>query len=375
MAGELNVPRMRPDLPYWLALLRCTDFGPARMKRLADGFPSMREAFLASVADLVAAGIEPHVAEKFVALRGTLEPEREAERLRETGMRAITRLDDDYPASLATIHDPPPVLFVRGALPAAEQPCVAVVGSRHATPYGQEAVRELVGPLARAGVSIVSGLAYGIDAHAHRAALDAGGHTVAVPGSGVDAASIYPVGNRALADRILAAGGAVLSEFPPGTPVFPANFPRRNRVIAGLARLTLVIEAAAGSGSLITARFALEHGRDVGAVPGPFHAPLSSGCHRLIREGALCVTAPEDIFDALSLAPPPVSSQPALPIYQPADPDEAAVLTLLHPREPLHVDDLVERAELPAARVSAVLSTLELAGAARAVGGLCYVRN
>lgn len=369
------------DLPFWLGLLKFKGFGPIRIKRLAAGFPSMREAFLASVGDLVGAGIEPAVAEKFIAMRSTVDPVAELARTEAAGLRALTVRDEDYPAALKTIHDPPAVLFVRGALPAADRPWISFVGSRHATRYGLESTKCLTEPLAAAGAVIVSGLAYGIDAAAHRAALTVGGTTVAVLGNGADSKSIYPPQHRALTDDIAAQGGAVISEFAPGYPSLPENFPRRNRVIAGLCRLTIVVEAAKDSGSLITTRYAMEHGRDVGAVPGPIDAPLSAGPHRLIRDGALCVTSAQDVLDALSLSHPPPFPLPTgggpfkTQTYVPKNDTEKSLLDTLSLQDPRSADDLTERLGWPLQQVSSLLSILELAGAVKDAGSAHYVRS
>lgn len=344
-----------------------------RMKRLAAGFPSMREAFLASVGDLVGAGIEPNVAEKFIAMRSTVDPAAEMSRTEAAGLKAFTVQDDSYPVALKTIHDPPAVLFVRGTIPVAARPWISFVGSRHATRYGLESTKRLAEPLAAAGAVIVSGLAYGIDAAAHRAALNVGGATVAVLGNGADGKSIYPSQHRVLADDIVARGGAVISEFPAGYPSLPENFPRRNRVIAGLCRLTVVVEAAKDSGSLITARYAMEHGRDVGAVPGPIDAPLSTGPHRLIRDGALCVTSAQDVLESFSMTTIP--STPPQTSYAPKSEDEKAVLDALSTRDPRSLDDLLERLGWVPHRVSSTLSILELSEAVKDTGAGWYVRT
>lgn len=344
-----------------------------RMKKLATGFPSMREAFLASVGDLVGAGIEPAMAEKFIAMRATVDPITEAARVDASGLWACTFLDDRYPAALKTIHDPPAVLFVRGTLPVMHRPWISFVGSRHATRYGLESTKRLAEPLAAAGSVIVSGLAYGIDAAAHRAALTVGGMTVAVLGNGADRASIYPPQHRALADDIVGSGGAVISEFPPSYPSLPENFPRRNRVIAGLCRLTIVVEAAKDSGSLITARYAMEHGRDVGAVPGPIDAPLSVGPHRLIKDGALCVTSAQDVLDALSISSAPITT-PA-PTYTPKSDAEKSLLDTLSSQDPCSADDVAGRLGWPLHQTSSLLSILELAGAVKDAGSAHYLRS
>lgn len=362
---------MRADLAYWIALTRFPKFGPIKLAKLASYFPSMKDAFEASVNELVNAHIEPTLAEAFLSARTTIDPHAELDRLAKEGLSAVTMFDDAYPAALKTLHAPPAVLFIRGTLPSAARPHLAVVGSRHATPYGADTTKAIVEPLARSGVVIVSGLAYGIDAHAHLATLEVEGATVAVLGSGIDEASVYPSQHRTLASRIVAGGGAVISEFPPGTPSLPQHFPIRNRVISGLSRATLVIEATEKSGSLITAKAALEQGRDVFAVPGPVHSPQSSGPHNLIKMGAACVTCADDVLHALGLvsATAPISVE----AYHPENPDETALYGALN-AQPQHADDLADSTGLPSPRVSSLLTLLEMKGAVRHMGGMCYVK-
>jgi DNA processing protein len=281
----------------------------------------------------------------------------------------ITRDDPRYPLLLKQIHDPPAELHVRGTLPPSDALALAVVGSRSPTPYGQRVVRDLVEPIARLGIVIVSGLAYGIDAAAHEAACRVRGTTVAVLGSGGDDRSLFPAGNRALAKRLIDAGGAVISEFPDGTPPLKHHFPIRNRVIAGIAKGTLVIEAAAKSGSLITARCALENGREVFAVPGSIHSPMSEGPNNLIKMGARPVTSPEDILSVFGHE----AGEPVVH-HEPGSPSEAAILALLT-KEPLHIDDIIRASGLDPSQTSSTLTLMEMKGAARHVGGMFYVRG
>lgn len=359
---------MRDDLAYWLALVRFGGFGPVRLGKLARRFPNMQKAFEAGASALVEAGIEPQVSSRFLQERIHLDPNAELARLEASGARAVTILDDDYPTALKTLYDPPALLFVRGTLPENTRKHLAVVGSRKATGYGREAVEFLVSPLAKAGVVIVSGLAYGIDACAHHACLEAGGATVAVLGSGVDGESIYPSANRALASRILASGGALISEFPLGTSPLKQNFPIRNRIIAGLCDGTLVIEAALKSGSLITARAALEAGREVYAVPGPIHAPLCEGPNNLIKMGATPATQPSDFFGMHEL-----DSQSSAPTYQPVNEEERVVFSCLG-HTPYHIDEIVRASGLPPQTISKNLTMLEMKGAIRHDGGQYYSR-
>jgi len=354
------------DLPFWLALVRFGEFGPVRLGKLARRFTSMQAAYNAGASALMEAGIEPSVVNRFLQERIHLSPEDEQQRLEASDARAVTILDEAYPPRLKTLFDPPALLFVRGTLPESNRKHLAVVGARRATGYGRDATDLLVPPLAKAGVVIVSGLAYGIDAHAHHACLEAGGTTVAVLGCGADHDSIYPSANRALASRILAEGGALISEFPPGTPPLKQHFPMRNRIIAGLCDGTLVIEAAIKSGSLITARAALEAGREVYAVPGPIHAPLCEGPNNLIKMGAIPATKPSDILgmDALEGMETP-------PSYQPANEEERAVLPALA-STPRHLDEIIRTTRLPPHTVTKTVTMLEMKGVIRHDGGQYY---
>jgi DNA processing protein len=360
---------MRADLPYWLALARFPAFGAVRLGRLCENFGDMKEAFEADAEALMAAGIENKHALQFVSERATLDPDAELQKTIAGGLRAVTRLDDEYPEALKEIHDPPAVLFVRGNFPDSNRPHLAVVGSRHPTPYGIRATQRLIEPLAAAGVVIVSGLAYGIDAAAHEAAIAVGGTTLAVLGCGADEASVYPSRHRLLARRVQESG-VVMSERPVGTPALKQYFPARNRVIAGLCRATLVVEAAKDSGSLITAQCALEENRDVAIVPGPIESPMSEGPHKLLRNGAAAITSPEDLFELLGLIAPSRPKQEAL---LELIGDEKTLFETLT-QEPVHMDDLARRTGLPSHAVSAAVTTLELKGAARHVGGKHYVR-
>ena len=357
---------MTSDLPYWLALVRFRKFGAIRLARLADAFPSMQQAFLATASELMQAGIPAPVAELFVQARPTIDPAAELHRLHEAHIHAITLRDPSYPPRLKTIHDPPGVLFVRGTLPDPTRPHIAVVGSRHATAYGTWATRTLIPPLVASGAVIVSGLAYGIDATAHTATLDANGTTLAVLASGLDRDNIYPSQNRALAERILASNGALLSEFPLGIQALKQHFPFRNRVIAGLCQGTLVVEAAARSGSLITAQSALESGRDVYAVPGPIDSPLSEGPNNLLKMGATPVTKPSDMLSDATTAP---AKSPTF-----ASEEEQRIWDILTGHQGSHVDEISVRLSLPADQLNRVLTLLEMRGVIKHTGGGYYTR-
>jgi DNA processing protein len=276
--------------------------------------------------------------------------------------------DADYPRALLDLGSAPPVLFVVGRRELLNRPSLAIVGSRHATPQGIDNARAFAAALSAAGVTIVSGMALGIDAAAHRGALDGAGSTVAIGGTGLD--RVYPARHRELAHAI-AAHGALVSEFPPGTPPLKENFPRRNRLISGIARGVLVVEATLSSGSLITARLAGEQGRDVFAIPGSIHSPFSKGPHKLIREGAKLVETAQDVLEEMHLAPP--RAVQARWHEEPAAPAHAALLAAMA-HDPVDVDTLIERTGLPADTIAAALTELELADRIAALPGSRWQR-
>lgn len=283
----------------------------------------------------------------------------------ETGHTILTLADTGYPQSLLEIADPPNVLYVRGNPALLQKRGLAVVGSRNATPQGLQTAENFAKALAGKGLSIISGLALGIDAAAHRGALAAGGATVAVIGTGAD--RLYPARNRELALQI-AEHGAIVSEFPLGTPVLAANFPRRNRIISGLSRGVLVVEAATESGSLITARLAGEQGREVFAIPGSIHSPVARGCHRLIKQGAKLVETANDVLEELGEI-----LQEAVPDQPPGDADESTILAALG-HDPCTLDELVERTGAGADQLLGELLALELAGKLSSLPGNRYQR-
>lgn len=268
--------------------------------------------------------------------------------------------DQNYPFLLKQISDFPKKLFVKGKL-FAEENCLAVVGARKYSSYGAQVVKDFVPPLTQAGLTIVSGLALGIDALAHQAALAEKKRTIAVLGCGID--RVYPSSHQRLAREILEKNGAIVSEYPPGTPAYPANFPARNRIIAGLSLATLVIEAGQRSGSLITARLAGEQGREVLAVPGSIYNEMSRGANWLIQNGALPATSFNDIMEALNLPPSQNKNASDLPETQ----EEEMILKLLE-KEPRPIDFLIRESGLPAAQISTTLLMLELKGLIKKVG-------
>ena len=284
--------------------------------------------------------------------------------LAEPGHRLLAWDDADYPQAILQLTDPPLALYALGRVELLNAPSLAIVGSRQGTPQGLEDARAFAHTLADAGFTIVSGLAQGIDAAAHRGALDARASTIAVTGTGPD--RVYPAAHRDLAHAI-ATCGALITEFAPGTPPLKGNFPRRNRLIAGLARGVLVVEAAPGSGSLITARLAVEQGKDVFAIPGSIHSPLSKGPHALIRDGAKLVETAQDVLVELGAAPPGAREARASDA-PPADPVHASVLDAMG-RGPVDLDRLVTRTGLRAEALAATLVHLQLEGRVAALPG------
>jgi len=294
------------------------------------------------------AGVPPNIASKAVAQADDL-----IARATARGLELLTEVDEDYPSPLRDLNDPPAVLWRRGSLDVLREPIVAVVGTRRATPYGLRMTREIAGALARAGATIVSGMALGIDAVAHKATLDVDGRTVAVLGTGADIA--YPRGHVAL-HREIAARGLVLSELPPGARSHRGSFPKRNRIIAGLARLTIVVEAPFLSGALITARQANDLGRDVAAVPGPIDSPQSQGSNEYIRDGAHAITSVEDALMLAGLTPPPRATP------EMGDEIEGRIWGALADGAAT-LDELCARAALPVTQCLSAVSRLELRGA------------
>jgi len=366
----LSFHKMNNDLKYLIALLRFRKFGAKRTAYLRNFFSSWQDSFQATLSELIEAGIDPKVAEEFVGQRSLINPEQELELLPKHDINLIPFGDPAYPKHLATIYDPPAALFVRGTLPEPNINYFSVVGTRKITRYGEQAIYELVPSLAEAGLVIASGLALGVDTAAHKATLMNNGKTTAILPGGIDNDSIVPKQNLVLAEEIIASGGALVSEFPPGTNSFKGSFPFRNRIISGLSHGTLVIEAAERSGSLITAKSALEQGRDVFAVPGPITSPTSTGPNNLIKMGATPTTEPGDILNHYDITDH-VSDLPAI---EPTDKIEADIFMTLS-KDPLHVDLIVKATKLSAAKVTGTLTLMEMKGMIRHLGGMHYVKK
>lgn len=355
------------ELQYWVGFNLVKGVGPVRFRRLLDHFGSARAAWHASLAELAHAGLDVRSAEALLSMRERAALDRAMERLAASHITLLTWDDPAYPRLLKEIHSAPPLLYVRGTLLPQDDLAIAVVGTRRVTVYGREAAMQLASGLAANSITVVSGLAKGVDTVGHRAALDAGGRTVAVLGTGMD--SMYPPENARLADEI-AERGALVTDYPLGTKPEAGNFPPRNRIISGLSLGVLIVEAGDSSGALITCDYALEQGRDVFAVPGNITSRMSRGANRLIQQGAKAVCRVEDILDELNLKMVP--QQLAMRELLPGNDQEASLLALLS-AEPTHVDEIVRACRLPAGEVSAALTMMELKGLVRQVGGMNYV--
>lgn len=349
-------------LHSWLAFNQVRGVRWTHIHALLERYGSIEAAWHAPQAAFYQVGLPKQAIEMLLQVRNTYDADVALRHLRQLGVRLLPITEPDYPLLLRQIPDPPFLLYVRGTLQAEDQNALAVVGTRSATEYGKRMTAHLVEPLAKHGVTIVSGLAHGIDSLAHQAALRVGGRTIAVLPCGID--RLYPADQGELAAQIMA-HGCLISEFPLGTKAEPHNFPQRNRVISGLSYGVLVVEASERSGALITVDCALEQGREVFAVPGNALSPASSGTNALIRSGATLTTSAADILDALSAARTAAVTSKAAPQpvnYTPENADEACVLRCLQADRARHIDDIVRHSGLPVSRVSAVLTILEVKG-------------
>ncbi len=355
------------DLRYWVGFNKVRGIGPLRLRALLDTYGSVERAWHASAGQLRSAGLDGRSIGNLLKARSELDLDRELKRIEAVGARVLTWDSPQYPRLLLETNAPPPVLYVKGELKEDDAWAVAVVGTRRASTYGREVTRRLAGSLARNGITIVSGMARGIDGMAHLAALESGGRTIAVFGCGID--HIYPAEHRQLAGEI-ATQGALVSDYPLGTRPEARNFPPRNRIISGLSLGVLVTNAGKSSGALITADFAAEQGRDVFAVPGSILTQGSIGPNRLIQDGAKLVTTAEDVLEELNLTM--VAEQTKARQVLPEDETEAALLQHLSP-EPTHVDELQRQSSLPISQVTSTLAMMELKGMVRQVGGMNYV--
>jgi DNA processing protein len=358
------------ELSHLIAFTRIPRIGRARLNLLDRHFGSYAGAWAAPATALSAAGLDASTVASVVAARAKLEPASELGLLVRHGIRAVTLSDSTYPALLKEIDDYPPVLYVRGEFAPVDDWSLAIVGTRRATVYGRQVAEEMAADLSRTGITVVSGLARGIDTVAHRTAWEAGGRTIAVLACGLD--MVYPPENLRLAQQIIQ-HGALVSEYPVGTQPRSEYFPRRNRIMSGLSLGVLIVEGDLRSGAMITARQALDQNREVFAVPGSIMAPGARGPNSLIQRGeAKLVSRVEDILEELNLTM--VVQHNEAKAALPTDASESALLGLIS-RDPMHIDEIQRGSGLPISTVSSYLAMLELKGIVRQVGGMTYVRT
>ncbi|MDD5083823.1 MAG: DNA-processing protein DprA [Candidatus Moranbacteria bacterium] len=356
---------------YLHAINTIPQIGSKALRKLLDYFDTPKEIWTASPAMLRASGLTDKQLQAFIDKRPSIDIQAEWKKLTASGITLITQEDIDYPTLLKEIHDPPFLLYKRGAFDWNSKPLITIVGSRNCSAYGERVTEVFASELSAAGIGVASGLAFGIDNAAHKGTLAASGNTVAVLGNSLDDASIAPKSQLPLAHSILNQGGALLSEYPPVTCATPYTFPARNRILAGMSQGVLVVEAAQKSGSLITARFALEFNREVFAVPGSIFSEASIGPHILLRSGAKIATCLQDILEELG----PLTK--AVPHSSPAPKalslDEETVFSLLS-SEPLHIDKILKTTTLETSQVQSALVFLEVKGLIKNMGGMHYIR-
>jgi DNA processing protein len=356
------------DLKYWLGFNLVKGIGPAKVQALLGYFGDLTNAWRATESELRKIGFDKRSISSFRDARTTLDLDDCLARVQAAGITLITWDSELYPSYLLEIPAPPPLLYMVGALKDIDRFAVAVVGTRRLTAYGRQATRDLVSGLVNSGVTIISGLARGIDAVAHMTALELGGRTIAVMGSGLD--NIYPAEHRSMVDRIIQNDqGAVISSYGLGVQPEAKNFPPRNRIISGLSLGVVVVEAGERSGARITANYALEQDREVFAVPGNITSPASQGTNRLIQEGAKLVRHPDDVLEELNLRM--VFEQAAVQLALPESAEEAALMGYLS-AQPVHVDEICRATGMPSSLVSSTLTLMELKGMVQQVGGMSY---
>jgi DNA processing protein len=370
---------------YWLALALTLGLGPTRIRKLIEYYGTAERVFQASLTELEATGMRAVSAQSIATGKSLELAQQECEKAVEVRARIISLSDPEYPPRLKEIYDPPVVLFVKGSVEVLAQPGIAVVGTRHPTPYGSGMAERLSTDLAARGLVIISGLARGVDTASHRGAVAAKGKTVAVLGTGIDV--MYPKENSRLAEQIVALGGALITEFPVGTSPTPQNFPIRNRIISGMSAGVLVVEAAEYSGTRITSRCALEQNRDVYAVPGNVTNKNSWGPNTLIKQGAKLVATwedvweelPTDVQEALNSMPNESPGPETASLFpdQATSPHEKKILKLLKADESTHIDQLVEllENEMSSSEIFAALFELELNGKVRQLPGKNFVKS
>jgi len=359
-------------LKYWLAWNKIPEIGPKRFYKLLKYFGTVRNAWEAKSGEISKIlNLTSKISSKISEEKNNIIPEQELDLVRKHKIKVLTIEDKYYPENLKTIHYPPPVLYFKGTIVKTDKNSISIVGSRKATYYGKMVAEKLSKDLALAGLTIISGMARGIDTAAHKGALSVNNRTIAVLGCGID--YIYPPENRKLSQEI-EESGAVLSEFPLSTLPERQNFPRRNRIISGLSLGTVVVEAAEKSGALITADFALDQGREVFAIPGNINSPLSNGSHNLIKQGAKLVNNYRDILEEIHMAFPQKTCERATPEKDISLSEEEKILYRLITKEPIQIDEIIEISKLPVGKVSEILLNLELKDIIKEIEGKRFIK-
>lgn len=355
------------NLGYWVALSTYPQIGPERFRKLFDFFQDTALIWSAEADELIKAGLEKNIVLDFIEKRKKIEPKKELEKVLRENIKIITIQDENYPLALREIKSPPFVLYCQGYIKNNE-PGLAIVGTRKMTAYGKQAAIEISKNIASSGLCIISGLALGIDTVAHSSALEAGGKTIAVLGSGMDKKSLYPKENYNLSQKIISSGGAVLSEYPPTSIARAYNFPLRNRIISGLSLGVLIIESQEKGGSLITAKYALEQNKKLFALPGSIYSKNSQGTNRLIKTGcAQPVTEPQDILDELGIKKEAVFKK------QKEYTKEEKILLNYLDKEPKHIDKLVKLSGLSPSIMTSTLALMEINGLVINIGNMNYI--
>ena len=373
---------MDDELKYWVAIHKTAGVGAAKFTALETHFGTLKDAWSASEKEFIAAGLGIKTVDAILKSRLKTDPDAEMEALERLGIKPIHLRSREYPAILRDASEPPCVIYVKGELDFDEGRSLAIVGTRKATSYGKTVARQISTELARCGITIVSGLAHGIDEVAHKSSIEAGGKTLAVLAGGLD--SIYPASNKGLAERI-PESGALISEYPPGVRSLSNFFPRRNRIISGLSQGVLVVEANMDSGAMITGDFAIKDGRAIFAVPGNITSENSKGTNWLIRNGATLVSEARDVLEHLNVStvqkvsvPPPEKKNPfmAVPLVDRTDECEArsnpVAEALIRSDGPVHIDELVQICKMPASQISSTLTLMELEGSAIQVAPMVF---
>lgn len=361
---------MSSDLKYRVALTRFPKIGSLRFQKLFKFFGSAENIWKAVFNDLKHAGLEEEIITDFITRRHEINSDKEMEKLDKNNIKVLLFEDADYPKLLKEIYDPPYLLYYKGDTSCLNEFVIAVVGTRKVTSYGKQIAPMIADDLARNKIVIASGLAFGVDTLAHNAVVEAGGKTIGVLGSGLDKENFYPQSNLRLAEKIVEKNGIIISEHPIGTPPLRHHFPHRNRIISGVSLGTLVVEAAKTSGSLITAKCALEQNREVFTVPGNIFSPVSAGPNNLIKMGAKPITNAGDILETLNLEKTEnfIESKKIIP-----DTKEEKIILEFLSREPIHIDELKRATKLDVSKLSSTLIMMEMKGKVKNLGGLNYV--